>query len=622
VKCPELEILGSYEDPPKSTYWEKFPSCELPGKVTTKIDVKALESLIDKLGQKLLPSEIIRAKKVVDYLTNGAPSFQMENLPACMQKNASSTKYYAKEITDTFAFWMKSEFLCGPFDTPPVKKFRVNPVMVKPSDNKVRPILNVSQPAGNSFNDNVNIKAMEKVKMSSARSFGYTLKNCGFDAVFSKFDLKDAYKNIPAPIEDLRLQGFKWLNKYFIETKQIFGARTAVANFDVLGNTILALARATSNTANCYVHRHLDDIPIAGPSNSNICETFSNAYAKVCEEINVKIADNCPMNEKAFKNATHGKVLGIWFDSKDLSWNLPQEKREKTLSCIHEAVKNEKISLLNMQKLMGNLNNVSLMCPFLNGFRKNLNDCLGHMQKNEICNMQLSVQAKNDLLIWTGCLIDDTGKLPIPSMPSDPPLYCKSFTSDAAGYSDDKRDKKPDKPGVAAVGFNEDGKVIFAHRKFWDKTMISNMKDKDGKLFGRKTAFLEFVGLMLPFISIPGKLKNQHIVLRVDNISCHYGWENRCMKNCVYTSILIRALHIISSYLCSIIHVQHLPRLSTWDSCLVDRLSRELTTETEDAELLEKVDIWCMPMFFEKWIDHPTEDWNIPLKLLNYVKNK
>ena len=157
-----MEILGSYEDPPKSTYWEKFPSCELPGKVTTKIDVKALESLIDKLGQKLLPSEIIRAKKVVDYLTNGAASFQMENLPACMQKNASSTKYYAKEITDTFAFWMKSEFLCGPFDTPPVKKFRVNPVMVKPSDNKVRPILNVSQPAGNSFNDNVNIKAMEK----------------------------------------------------------------------------------------------------------------------------------------------------------------------------------------------------------------------------------------------------------------------------------------------------------------------------------------------------------------------------------------------------------------------------------------------------------------------------
>ena len=50
-------------------------------------------------------------------------------------------------------------------------------------------------------------------------------------------DMKDAYKNVPAKVEDLRLQGFSWLGAYFVETQLIFGASPAVANFDNLGGT-------------------------------------------------------------------------------------------------------------------------------------------------------------------------------------------------------------------------------------------------------------------------------------------------------------------------------------------------------------------------------------------------
>jgi len=61
-----------------------------------------------------------------------------------------------------------------------------------------------------------------------------------------KFDLTDAYKNLPAKTCDLRLQGFQWLQAYFVETQQAFGARTAVAAFDRLGNLILQLATTIS----------------------------------------------------------------------------------------------------------------------------------------------------------------------------------------------------------------------------------------------------------------------------------------------------------------------------------------------------------------------------------------
>ena len=612
-------IVESYGDLQDTNFWAKFPHKELPDQPETRIEIGILEQLIDSLSSRLLPSEIERARKVVYSLRNGAPSCQATELPHCMTSNAKSTKFYSKEITDTFAAWLKAGHICGPFETPPVSKFRVNPVMALPSGNKIRPVLNVSQPLGKSFNDNIVKNAMEKVKMSSARNFGYDLKKCGFEAKISKYDMKDAYKNVPAPIKDLRLQGFKWLNRFFIETKQIFGAKTSVANFDILGHTIVALARASCCDNNAFVHRHLDDVPIASPKNSGYCEEFSGKYEEICKKINIQIANSCPYNDKAFKNTTFGKVLGIWFDSVDLTWVLPEDKKERTLTSIHDALYSEKISVLQMQKLMGNLNNVSLMCKFLSAFRKNLNECLGDALRLNVNDVILNVNAKNDLKVWAGFLMDDVKKMPIASYPSSPPLYCKSYTSDAAGYSDDI---KPDAPGVASIGFDEEGKVIFAYRKLWGKQMISRMKDNKGKTFGRKTAFLEFVGLLLPFLLMPEKLKNQHVVLKVDNISCYFGWENKCMKNDSYTSIMIRALYMISCYLCSIIHVVHLPRKTTWDSCTVDRMSRLSTTSNSDCKMLNSFDFGKLPEFVVKWLDNPVEDWSIAMKMLDFVKQK
>jgi hypothetical protein len=61
---------------------------------------------------------------------------------------------------------------------------------------------------------------------------------------------------------------------------------------------------------------------------------------------------------------------GVFFDTKPLTWRLPDEKIQKTLSTIKNTLEYEKIDLLSMQKLMGRLNDISPMCPFLNSFKK------------------------------------------------------------------------------------------------------------------------------------------------------------------------------------------------------------------------------------------------------------
>jgi hypothetical protein len=41
----------------------------------------------------------------------------------------------------------------------------------------------------------------------------------------------------------------------------------------------------------------VDDVPSAPPADSHFCEEFSLAYRKMCERLNVKLAENFPLNE-------------------------------------------------------------------------------------------------------------------------------------------------------------------------------------------------------------------------------------------------------------------------------------------------------------------------------------
>jgi hypothetical protein len=111
----------------------------------------------------------------------------------------------------------------------------------------------------------------------------------------------------------------------------MFGASSSVQNFDILANTIKTLATVGCEIPRKLIHRQLDDTPIVAPASSGWCEEFYQAYKRICEEINIELAPDCPNKDKSYGPTTKGKVLGIWFDSTTLCWKLPSDKREKTL---------------------------------------------------------------------------------------------------------------------------------------------------------------------------------------------------------------------------------------------------------------------------------------------------
>jgi hypothetical protein len=312
--------------------------------------------------------ENIRAMKAVDYLRNRAPSHQSSELPGCYVKNASSTVKYGRQITDNTATWIGEGFAAGPFDEPPCENFRVNPLLAFVQPDKVRPVLDVSSPKGSSFNDNVDGHETEKVYMASAKSFAQNVVECGINAVMSKHDLVAAYKQIPCKVEDLRLQGFMLLGKYFLETRQVFGAKTSVCNYDILGATLKLIAQIDCSIPAQLVMRQVDDVPVISPEGSGFTEEFSARYKAVAEELKVKLSPACPMSDKAFTNQVKGKVLGVVFDTTDCTWRLSDKKLWKTRDAIRKALQSESSNIRDWQRLCGRLNDISQMCSFMKVF--------------------------------------------------------------------------------------------------------------------------------------------------------------------------------------------------------------------------------------------------------------
>jgi hypothetical protein len=131
------------------------------------------------------------------------------------------------------------------------------------------------------------------------------------------------------------------------------------------------------------------------------------------------------------------------------------------------------------------------------------------------------------------------------------------------------------------------------------------------------------IAIVLPFMLIPEQLFNQHLVLKTDTMACVFGHQNRLMKGDETASIFVRAVHLICAYLGSILHIEHVPRCSDWGSEVADNLSREVTTGFLENRMLTRWQNLPVPSDLKMWLQNPTEDWDLPFKLLKYVqKNK
>jgi hypothetical protein len=227
---------------------------------------------------------------------------------------------------------------------------------------------------------------------------------------------------------------------------------------------------------------------------------------------NIKLTDECPKHDKAFKNVKEGKVLGIWFDSRTMEWRLPSEKAKKARSAIYDIFHAERAPLQAIQSLVGRLNDIALMCPFLTAYRRNVSVLLSNAEERHLEEIVITDLAKDDLLTWWAATGDCETGLPIPTAPSSPNLYFKKFAiASATTPTDNGENFRAD--GVGCFGTSEDGYYLFSCSFLWKNScFISNSK------CGASRPVI-FIGIILCILANKESLKNQHIVFLCENIT-------------------------------------------------------------------------------------------------------
>jgi hypothetical protein len=125
---------------------------------------------------------------------------------------------------------------------------------------------------------------------------------------------------------------------------------------------------------------------------------------------------------------------------------------------------------------------------------------------------------------------------------------------------------------------------------------------------------------MLPFLSQPASLAGRHVVLEVDCTSVIYGWDKRQASGDKSASILLRALHLISSYLACSIHMEHRIRRTSRGSILADDLTREETTSRPLRQRVQAMESPHLSPALANWLLDPVEDWELANRILQDVR--
>ena len=353
---------------------------------------------------------------------------------------------------------------------------------------------------------------------------------------------------------------------------------------------------------------------MVSPANKDWVVKLTNSYQEICGELNIKLAEDCPNKDKAFKLSTTGKVLGIEFNTENLSWRVPEDKRAEYMNLITDIIIVDRLSGFTIDRLLGKLNFVCSMAPYMRTFKVNLQKLQKSLSSSASEITELSWEARQDLKTWWAFLLDNESWTPLAQKHYYPSLCYSTFTSDAAGW--DKDIVTDQEAGLGCIGTNEEGEIIYCSQILWDMKRVKNQVDHGGSSLGHKTTTLEFAGLLIPVLTNPELFKNRQVVLQVDNIGAVFAWENGYCKD-MTASILVRILGLLSAALSTVIYVRHLPRRSTWEAEVADNLSRAESTINRERVLLDRFERGKIPRSFGAWMLDPKEDWSLPERIVN-----
>ena len=189
------------------------------------------------------------------------------------------------------------------------------------------------------------------------------IQKVGRSCLLVKRDFESAFRHMPISPFDSGLLGFHWETKYYSERFLPFGLRTTPFLFNLFAETfhwILANELAKDHLSAEIIHYH-DDFLIILPSHQNPV-TYCSKFATICLAVGLRI--------KTAKNE-EGMVVGfggIELDTENMAIRLPIPKLAEARMIVESATSLTSLSLLDLQRITGYMNFVTVVVPLGRAF--------------------------------------------------------------------------------------------------------------------------------------------------------------------------------------------------------------------------------------------------------------
>ena len=557
-----LQRLQSYRSPAPAAYWDSFPkNLVRPGR--SRVCHVVLRNLAMKHGfrdKTLLESICSDLVEGADIGCKG--HFRMPS----RSTNAPSSFEFGPHVSDAIADWITKGFAFGPVDEKDVPTdAKINGIMCKQKPNgSVRIILNLSSPLGNSVNEGIDERDFPAT-MSSTNKWLRVLNRAGRGCKMVKVDWSDAYKHVAVRDQDLDLQWFSWLGKFFCELCLIFGSKSSVGLYDRLAKVVLFIVCRESGMPLHMVCQHLDDCAAAAPMDSSLILAFDEVFMEVADLLGIKLAPRDDP-EKSFGPSTTGIVFGVKYDTVSWSWTIPKEKLLRILHQLQEGIQADWVNQEYLMSVAGRIINIRPLVPMGRFHIDHIIRAAGVTQ-DKSHRARVTPELRAQLGFWLVMLRACDGNVSIPDPDERPPSWAIEFFTDASGGGfgpDGLRSGR----GVGAVAHGWWAYVP------WSSTICRGPLCADGRRLNRKMSALELVGPLLVISSGFALCKGNPVKVWVDNAGSVGIWRKGYSTTCALSTTLVKAIAAVASGLGCWLEIVKITRCSNAGADMADALSK------------------------------------------------
>ena len=486
-----------------------LPSLLLP----TPVKIKPLIELLSGYEPSII-------QFLISGFSNGFPLhyqgehriFEAKNLTSALENPQIVDMKLAKELAIAR--------LARPFVSPSFPSFYVSPIGVVPKKvlGDYRLIHHLSYPKGLSVNDGIPYEHTS-VHYATVTDAIRLIKRAGPGCFLAKTDIKSAFRIIPIHPKDYPLLRMKWRGLYFYDRCMPMGCASSCKTFEIFSTAVEWIAQHKLKIDK--ILHLLDDFLIVS-SSSRQCQAYLDIFIDLCDYLGVPLAP-----EKTCGPATTLSFAGIELDSIKSEARLPQEKISKCVETISIFLSRNKVTLKDIQSLIGLLNFACSVIVPGRAFLRRLIDLTRGITKAHHF-IRLRHEVKEDLRVWLSFLSSFNGK---------------SFFLNEVWCNSNKLNLFTDASG--SIGFGAIFGSEWCYGKWPDNWLHRNI------------AILEFYPIVLSLCLWGYKMQNHSVLFFTDNESLvHVINKQSCRDKslmffvrklvlvCLKHNILFKAKHI------------------------------------------------------------------------------